>query len=78
MIVAPVLELRLMPVPVSSIGPLKAVVPPVRFATDTECAADPVTVAATVTSAGAAVEVDAVAARRRDGHAGSSCRPTRS
>ena len=39
-----------MPVPVSAIGPLKAVVPPVRFATDTECAADPVTVAATVTS----------------------------
>ena len=57
-----------MPVPVSSIGPLKAVVPPVRFATDTECAADPVTVAATVTLAGAAVEVDAVAACARDGH----------
>ena len=34
--VAPVLELRAMPVPASLIGPLKAVVPPVRFATETE------------------------------------------
>jgi hypothetical protein len=41
LIVAPVFELRLMPVPVSTIEPLKMVVPPLRFATETECPALP-------------------------------------
>ena len=75
--VAPVLELRVMPVPASSIGPLKAVVPPVRFATDTECAADPVTVAATVTlPVPPSRWMPSPPAARRS--RGSSCRLTRS
>src|SRR5919197_3747340 len=42
LIVALVLPLRLMPVPVSEMAPLKAIVPPLRPATDTEWPALPV------------------------------------